>query len=226
MVGVAGACAATGVAAKPKLYSVALAGEVRSEATRVNEGVAFPPEGCFGVMSETHRFVASAGLAPKPGAAPVASYGRLKFKARLTSPAVAATTETPGGSFTPDPDLPPADPAVCVVAPETKSWACRFAAEATGRAGAEFALLPNKGRYEIYYNRSAGLVSCDDEFQLGVGVLDVGEPLPSTNLRVRAVKRLRKGRSASVSGTVMTPPDPGATGGETLQYTLRVKRVR
>jgi hypothetical protein len=44
---------------------------------------------------------------------------------------------------------------------------------------------------------------------------------------VSAVKRLAKGKSVSASGTAVTPPlDPRATGGETLNYTLKVKRTR
>lgn len=212
-------------AAKPKLYKVSLSGDARSEATKLSEDAVDAPEGCVGTMSETHRFVASTGLAPKGGGVPVASYGRLRFRAQLTSPTVAATTET-AGSFSPDPNNPPADPSLCAVAPATKSWACSFASQATRSPGAEFALLPNKGRYELYYNRSGGLASCDYEFPLNGSLLDVAAP-KLTQLRVRAVKRLRKGESVSVSGTATSPAtDSTATGGETLAYTLKVKRVR
>ena len=225
VIAAAAACVPVASAAKPKLYSVALSGDVRNESSRTADGTVRPPEGCIGTMSETHRFVASAGLAPKPRGAPVASYGRLRFRARLISPTVAATTTT-AGSFEPDPNYPPADPSECSFTPGTKSWPCSFAAEATRASGAEFALLPNKGKYELYYNRSAGLVSCDDEFPLGWALLEAAQP-KLTKLRVRAVKRLAKGRSTSASGTAMGPPlDLGGTGGETLNYTLKVKRVR
>ena len=190
IVTVAAVCAPAAWPAKPKLYSVALKGNVRSEASRTTDGVPRPPDGCIGTMSETHRFAASAGLTPKPSGAPVASYGRLRFRARLISPTVAATT-TSAGSFEPDPNYPPADPSACSVTPGTKSWPCSFAAEATRGSGAEFALLPNKGKYELYYNRSAGLVSCDDEFPLGWSLLEAAQP-QLTNLRVSAVKRLAK----------------------------------
>jgi hypothetical protein len=210
-------------AAKPKLYNVSLSGEVRNEVTRVREDAVDPPPGCRGSMSETHRFVASAGLAPKPSGVPVASYGRLRFRARLTSPTARSTTETEG-SFEPDPSSPPDDPSACAVAPGTTDRPCRFAAAATRASGAEFALLPNAGRYELYYNRYPSIVSCDDE--LGESLLDVSGP-KLTNLRVSAVNRLARGRSVSVGGTATTPPrDTRATGGETLRYTLRVKRVR
>ena len=66
IVAVAAVCAPAAWAAKPKLYSVALSGDVRNEASRTTDGTVRPPEGCMGTMSETHRFVASAGLAPKP----------------------------------------------------------------------------------------------------------------------------------------------------------------
>lgn len=219
------ACVPAAHAAKPRLFTVSLSGEVRNEATRVRDDAVYAPSGCVGTMSETHRFVASAGITPRPSAAPVASYGRLRFRARLTSPAASATTET-SGSFTPDPDFPPADPSACDVASGTKSWPCGFSAEATRSSGGEFALLPNRGKYELYYNRNPAIVSCDDEFPLGMSLLDAAEP-QQTKLRASAVKRLAKGRSVSVSGTAMTPPlDPRATGGETLRYVLKVKRVR
>lgn len=211
-------------AAKPKLYSVSLSGEARNEATRVDDGV--PPDGCLGTTSNTNRFVASAGLAPKANRAPMASHGRLRFPARLTSPSVVAGTETTG-SFSPDPEYPPNDPSVCSAASRSRNWPCRPSPRATGRAGAEFALLPNKGRYELYYNHTDGIFPCDDyDLPLRVTLLDVAQT-KLTKLRVRAVKRLAKGRSVSTSGTIVAAPlDPGATGGETLRYSLRVKRVR
>jgi hypothetical protein len=225
VIAAAAASAPAAWAAKPKLYGVSLSGDVRSEATRVRDDAVYGPEGCLGTMSETHQFVASAGLTPKPSGVPVASYGRLRFRARLTSPTVSATTET-AGSFSPDPYYPPDDPSVCSVAPGTKTWPCSFSAAATRSSGAEFALLPNKGKYELYYNRSDGIVSCDDEFPLGWSLLDAAQP-QLTKLRVRAVKRLRTGKSLSVSGTATSPPvSPDATGGETLRYTLKVRRVR
>jgi hypothetical protein len=153
----------------------------------------------------------------------VASYGRLIFRARLTSPAATSTSET-AGSFSPDPDFPPADPGVCAVAPERKSFPCRFATEAKRVSGGEFALLPNRGRYELYYNRSAGILDCEDDY-FYESLLDAS-PTMLTKLRVTAVKRLARGRSASVSGTATAPPGPGWTGGETLHYRLKVARVR
>ena len=221
----AAVAASSAQAAKPKLYSVSLSGDIRNEASLVRADAVYAPEGCQGTLSETHRFSASTGLAPKPRPAPLASYGRLKFRATLTSPSISATTET-SGSFTVDPDFPPADPSVCSAVPGPKSWSCGFSGEATRPSGAEIALLPNKGKYEIYYNRNTPLVSCDDEFPLGVSLMGVAEPA-LTKLRVSAVKKLRKGKSVSASGTTASPPlDPGATGGENLNYTLKVKRVR
>lgn len=211
-----------GAAAKPK-YSVSLRGDVRNDVTTVRDALVTPPEGCAGSLSETSRFVASAGLAPKGGAAAPSSYGRLRLRAHLTSPSAASTTETAGG-FTVDPTYPPDDPATCAVAPANKSLPCAFSAEATRASGAEFVLLPNHRRYELYYNRTRAIVTCDDEIR--ESLLDVAHP-KLTTLRVRAVKRLARGRSVSVSGTASTSPtDPEATGGETLQYTLKVTRVR
>lgn len=224
LIAAAAACVPVASAAKPKLYTVSLKGDVSSEASRVRDN-AVPPRGCMGTVSETHRFVASARLAPKPRAAPVASYGRLRFHAQLTSPSVAATTTT-AGSLLPDPYDPPVDPGACSAALGTRSWPCNFSTAATRRSGAEFALLPHGNKYELYYNRFGGIVLCDDEFPLGGSLLDVAKP-QQTKLRVSAVKRLRKGRSASASGTATKPPsDPEATGAETLRYTLKVERVR
>jgi hypothetical protein len=79
-----------------------------------------------------------------------------------------------------------------------------------------------KGTYELYYNRNAGMLACEDE-AVDPSLLS----LATTKLRVSAVKRLARGRSASASGSVVTPPlNPNATGGETLHYTLKVERVR
>jgi hypothetical protein len=221
-VAVSAATAPAAWAAKPKLYTVSLSGDVRNESTLVRE-TPTAPDGCTGTTTETHRFVASAGLTPKPSRIPVASYGRLRFRAALTSPTVASTTETVR-SFVPDPSFPPDDPSVCAVPTETTSRPCTFSSQATSAAGADFALLPNAGRYELYYNRNDGILSCDDD--IGERLLDVGAP-KLTNLRVRAVKRLAKGRTASASATVTTPPlISSATGGETLRYALKVKRVR
>ena len=103
-----------------------------------------------------------------------------------------------------------------------KTWHCSFASEATRAAGAELALLPKKGTYELYYNRDAGVLSCDDQ-EIDASLLR----LATTKLRVRAVKMLTPGRSTTASGMAVTPPlDSTATGGETLHYTLKVERVR
>ena len=76
----AAVAASSAQAAKPKLYSVSLSGDVRTEASRVRADAVYAPEGCQGTLSETHRVAASTGLAPKPRPAPLASYGRLKFR--------------------------------------------------------------------------------------------------------------------------------------------------
>jgi hypothetical protein len=213
-------CAPAAWAAKPKLYKVSLHGDIRNEQTVVRDGGP-PPLGCDGSSTETHHFVASAGLSARSGASPIVSYGRLRFRALLTSPAATSTSETTG-SWAPEPDFPPDDPSVCTFTPEQKTWHCTFAAEATRPAGAELALLPKKGTYELYYNRNAGVLSCDDQ-EIDASLLR----LATTKLRVRAVKTLARGRSTTASGTAVTPPlDSSATGGETLHYTLKVERVR
>ena len=216
-------CVPAAQAAKPKLYGVSFKGSVSNERRAVFSDSVQPPYGCVGSMSETRHFAASAGILPKRGSAPVASYGRLIFRARLTSFTASSTSET-SGSFSPDPDFPPPDPSVCAVAPERKSYPCHFRSEATRRSGGEFALLPNKGKYELYYNRSAGILLCEDDYFYD-SLLDTS-PTMLTKLRVRAVKHLGRGRSVSASGTISSPAVSGETGGETLIYALKVKRVR
>jgi hypothetical protein len=80
-------------AAKPRLYRVLLEDDVRNEVTKVLEGVPLAL-GCVGSSTETHHFLPSAGLAPKPAAAPVASYRRLRFRVRSTSPSASASADT------------------------------------------------------------------------------------------------------------------------------------
>jgi hypothetical protein len=210
-------------AAKPKLYSVSLTGSVHNERTAVFNDAVQAPYGCVGSMSETRHFAASANIRPKGGAAPVASYGRLIFRARLKAFTASSTSET-SGSFSPDPDFPPPDPSDCAVAPERKSYPCHFRSEATRRSGGEFALFPEKGRYQLYYNRSAGILLCDDNYFYD-SLLDTS-PEMLTKLHVRAVRGLRRHRSVSASGTISSAPVSGETGGETLHYALKVTRVR
>ena len=217
------ACAPAAVAAKPKLYGVSFKGSVRNERSAVFSDAIEPPYGCVGSVSDTRRFAASAAIRPKGGAAPVEAYGRLVFRARLTSFTATSTSQT-SGSFSPDPDFPPPDPSVCAVAPERKSYACHFRSAATRRSGGEFALFPNKGKYELFYNRSAGILLCEDDYFYD-SLLDAS-PTMLTKLRVRAVKGLGRGRSASASGTISHPAVSGETGGETLRYALKVTRVR
>jgi hypothetical protein len=216
----AAGCAPTVWAAKPKLYTVSLRGDVRNEQTFEREGDP-PPLGCIGSSTVTHHFAASAGLSARPGASPIVSYGRLRFRALVTSPTVSSTTSS-ARSWAPDPYLPPDDPSACTFKPENKTSPCSFASEATRSSGAELALYPKSGTYELYYNRAAGMVTCDDE--------DVDASLLSpatTKLRVSVVKKLARGKSTSASGSVATPPRvPGVVGGEMLHYTLRIERVR
>lgn len=211
-------------AAKPKLYSVSLTGSVRSDLTSTRDLP--PPGGCIGSASETQHFTASGSLSPRPGAAPVASYSRLIFKARLGSPAASYTVDTSGG-YSVDPSEPfPPDPSVCSFTPEHKTLSCRLLSAATRRSGGEYALLPNRGKYQLYYNRAQGVVDCGDDDELGARTL-LGTESPATKLRVKAVKRLGRGKHVTVAGSVHTPPFiDNVTGGETLDYKLTVKRVR
>jgi hypothetical protein len=225
MTAVLAVAAPAAAVAKPKLYRVSLKGDVRDELNSVRPASTEPPAGCFGELSEARHFKASADLSAKPAAVPFASYGRLVFRARITSTSAESTSHT-SGSFSPDPDFPPADPSVCSPAPESKSFPCHFRSEATRRSGGEFALLPNKGKFEIYYNRASGMLTCDEEDYFSESPMDAS-PTALTTLGVRAVKRLGRGRSTAASGTIATQPrDPQDTGGETLHYSLKVTRVR
>ena len=223
IVAAAGVGAPAAQAAKSKLYSVSLSGDVRSEITEVSQST-LPPEGfCEGTTTQTRRFVASAGLVPKPSRFAPLSHGRLRLRAQLTSPTAESTFERVS-NFTPSPVFPPPDPSLCAPPRESQSFPCTFAPGPTSGSGGEFVLLPLEGRYELYYNRHEQIVSCEDT---GESLLDTSAPL-QTNLRERAVKRLAKGQSASASGTATAKPlNPNATaGGQTLTYTLKVKRVR
>lgn len=209
-------------AKKPKLYSVSLSGSTRTELTQVET---LPtPLGCTGTGTETRHFLGSATLVAKPKGVPFASYGRLQFKVVLKSLSAALTDETQG-SYTVDQSQPfPVDPSRCAFTPEKKTSHCTFSSDATRKSGAEFAVLPKGGKFEFYFNRNGGIVSCDPD-ALGADILG-GEIL--TKVRSSAVKRLGLGRSVSASATSVIPPNGGGstTGGETTRYKLKVKRVR
>jgi hypothetical protein len=212
-------------AAKPRVYHVSLSGKASSELNRTKT-VPPPYYGCTGTVTRTDHFVASASLSPAPNAVPLRSYGRLPFYAKLTLPAAAYTVKTEGG-WSVDPSDPYApDPSMCAFTPENEALDCEYNPISTRRLGGPFTLLSENGRYRLFYGLSNGTVRCP-EGEIGASLLEVHWGGPLTKLRVTAVKRLGKGRSVSVSGTLETPPAlSGVTGGETLDYTLRVKRVR
>lgn len=211
-------------AAKPRLYHISLSGKARSELTRTKT-INPQYEACTGTVTRTDHFVASASLGPAPNAVPIRSYGRLPFYAKLTSPTAAYTVETKGG-WSVDPSDPyPPPPGGCDFTPESKTLECEYNPISTRRLGGPFTLHAHDGRYELYYSLSNGTVRCP-EGEIGASLLEP-RGAPPTKLRVNAVKGLRKGRSVSVSGTVASPPAiRDVTGGETLDYTLKVKRVR
>jgi hypothetical protein len=208
---------------KPKLYTVSLSGSTSTQITETLDGPESPPYGCTGSSTETNRFAGSATITPKPAAAPVASYGRLTFNAKLNSLAASPTHDV-SGNWASDPNaFTPADPATCTFRPEHSTGTCKFAREATARSGAPFALLPKGAVYELYYNRNGGIVSCNPD---PIGGEIFGD-FVVTKLRVAAVKALGVGKSASASSTATFPErGPKRTGGETDRYTLKVKRVR
>ena len=207
-------------AAKPKLYSVSLSGTTRTELTQVRP--LDPPAGCTGSANETNHFLGSASLVAKPRGVPFASYGRLKFNVVLKSLRAEATHET-SGSYEVDPNEPfPPPPGTCTFTPEKKTARCTFTRDATARAGAEFALLPHGKIYELYFNRTAGIVNCEPDDLSG----KIFGEFVQTKLRVSTVKGLGVGGSVSKSTTSEIPARSPVTGGETTRYTLKVKRVR
>ena len=207
-------------AAKPKLYSVSLSGATRTELTQVRP--LDPPGGCTGSANETNHFLGSATLVAKPRGVPFASYGRLKFNVVLKSLSAQATHET-AGSYAVDPNEPfPPPPGTCTFTPEKTTARCTFTRDATARAGAEFALLPHGRIYELYFNRTAGIVNCEPDDLSG----KIFGEFVQTKLRVSAVKGLGVGGSVSKSTTSVIPARSPVTGGETTRYTLKVKRVR
>jgi hypothetical protein len=220
------AAAPAASAAKPKLYRISLSGNANSELTRTKT-VHPPYEGCNGTVTRTDHFVASASLGPAPNAVPLRSYGRVPFYARLSSTTAAYTVKTEGG-WSVDPSDPYApDPSMCAFTPENETLDCEYNPISTRRLGGPFTLgYPDSGRYKLYYSLSNGTVRCA-EGEIGASLLEAGFYGPTTKLRVSAVKGLGRGRSVSVSGTLETPPAiRDVTGGETLDYTLRVRRVR
>jgi hypothetical protein len=207
-------------AATPKLYSVSLSGTTRTELTQVRP--LDPPGGCTGSANETDHFLGSATLVAKPKGVPFASYGRLKFNVVLRSLRAEATHAT-AGSYAVDPNEPfPPPPGTCTFTPENKTARCTFTRDATARAGAEFALLPHGKIYELYFNRTAGIVNCEPDDLSG----KIFGEFVQTKLRVSAVKGLGVGGSVSKSATSVIPARSPVTGGETDRYTLKVKRVR
>jgi hypothetical protein len=207
--------------ARPKLYSVSLSGTTRTELTQVRP--LDPPAGCTGSAKETNHFLGSATLVAKPKGVPFASYGRLKFNVVLKSLSAEATHET-SGSYAVDPNEPfPPPPGTCTFTPEKKTARCTFTRDATARAGAEFALLPHGKTYELYFNRTAGIVNCEPDDLSG----KIFGEFVQTKLRVSAVKGLGVGGSVSTSATSVIPArGSSTTGGETDRYRLKVKRVR
>jgi hypothetical protein len=205
---------------KPKLYSVSLSGSTRTDVS--DTSFVSGDSGCLGEPTETKHFVGGGTMVPKPKGVPFASYGRLVFNAKLKSLSATAT-DTVQGTFTPDPNafgtpdcrLPP-----------NQTGKCTFAKEATARKGAEFALLPNKGKFELYYNRTAGIVDCTPHDVFDNAKIFAG--FVQTPLRASTVKGLGVGGSASASGKATFPNKGGSrsTGGETDTYKLKVKRVQ
>jgi hypothetical protein len=58
---------------------------------------------------------------------------------------------------------------------------------------------PGTGASRLYYNRAEGVIDCGDDDELGARTL-LGTESPATKLRVKAVKRLGRGKHVTVSG--------------------------
>jgi hypothetical protein len=214
-----GVGAADAWAAKPRLYTVSLSGEIRSSLTHALVDTAAPPAGCVGSNTETRSFRASASFSPLPKPRPAVS-SWLLFHAQLKSPRGSAASELTS-SYAPDPEAPWTDPSTCAVPPERRSFRCYFAAEATRKSGTAYALRPQNGRYTLIYRPFASMVDCGDIYEASLfGNFGL-------DLRVSAVMALARGRSVVRSG--MQAPLRHVdewTPRETLRYRLEVTRVR
>ncbi len=206
-------------AAKPRLYAVSLSGEIRSSLTHALMDTRIGPDGCVGSNTETRSFQASASFLPLPKPRPAVS-SWLLFHARLKSPRGSAASEVTW-NYSPDPEAPWTDPSTCAVPPERQSFPCYFAADATRRSGAAYALRPHNGRYTLIYRPFATMVDCGDIHEASLfGDFDV-------DLRVGAVMGLGRGRSVVRSGVKSPSRDVDEwTPRETLRYRLEVARVR
>ena len=212
VVAVLGVSAPDAWAAKPRLYSVSLSGEIRSSLSHALVDTRIGPDGCVGSNTETRSFEASASFSPLPKARPAVS-SWLLFHARLKSPKGSAASEVTW-SYSPDPEAPWVDPSTCAVPPERRSFPCYFAAKATRRSGTAYALRPQNGRYTLIYRPFATMVDCGDIHEAALfGDFDV-------DLRVGVVMGLPRGRSVVRSGVKSplrdvdewTPREPCATG--------------
>ena len=222
---VLGLAAAIGVgapdawAAKPRLYTVSLSGEIRSTLTHALVDTAIPPDGCVGSNTETRSFQASARFLPLPRPRPAVS-SWLLFHAQLKSPRGSAASELTS-SYAPDPEAPWIDPSTCAVPPERRSFRCYFAEQATRKSGTAYALRPDNGRYTLIYRPFASMVDCGEIHEAALfGNFEL-------DLRVNAVMRLPRGRSVVRSGVKAPLRDVDEwTPRETLRYRLEVTRVR
>ena len=214
-----GATAPDAWAAKPRLYTVSLSGEIRSSLSHALVDTGVPPAGCVGSDTETRTFQASATFRPMPKPRPAVS-SWLLFHAQLGSPKGSAASEWTA-NYAPDPEAPWTDPSTCAVPPQRRSFRCYFAATATRKSGSAYALRPNNGRYTLIYRPFASMVDCGDIHEASLfGNFDV-------DLRVSAVKGLRRGRSVVRSATKSPLRDLDEwTPRETLRYRLEVTRVR
>jgi hypothetical protein len=178
----------------------------------------------------------------------------------VLSSLAASASDTVDGGYTVDPNYSPdgftpqpVDPSVCAFKPFTVATGCTFANRQTRSYTLNLSLsLPSRGdplsppgRFVLYYSGKSGgespvpVVACPQRTSAS------GSPIPeaaedgdipflqeelATNLRTRAVFGLRKGRTASASGTIVFRLSFfGAQENdcvETIRYTLKVKRVQ
>jgi hypothetical protein len=172
----------------------------------------------------------------------------------------ASASDEVAGSWTVDPNYSPdgftpqpVDPSVCAFTPFTVTSGCTFPNRQTHSYTLNLSLsLPDRGdplsppgRFFLYYSGESGgetpvaVVACPQQTSAS------GSPVPvaaedgdipflqeelATNLRTRAVFGLRRGRSASASGTIVFRLNLFSHSQhdciETITYSLKVKRVR
>jgi hypothetical protein len=239
--------------AKPKLYVISLSGSAGTSLNTVKDGIddAYGgnhqvPDGCLASNTTTYHWAATARVGVKPRAIPVSldiGGGRYFYLNATMSSLSTSVYDQVDGSWAVDPtwsefhpDEPPPDPSTCVFTPFRVASNCALKG---GRASLHtpLQLVPRGATFSIEHNDPADgqVVQCPTH-PTATGVAPGAAAFGgyfldgmATQLGVRAVFALAKGRSLSVSGTTVKPHvwwDGKIDGNETVTYRLQIKRVQ